>query len=209
MTRTALSIVVLAALAVAGCGNGSHGGSSSKSAAANIQSGGGGVLPPSIRGKAAPQMHLVDARSGAAFDTSSLTGRPYAVTFLYTRCRTTCPLIADEVRVAIDKLGAVSKKVAVVALSVDPVGDTRARVKRFLDEHHEPQQFHYLIGPRSKLEPLWKAWFAAAQPAGANSSVHTAAMWFVDRRGHIVDLVPAGAPIAPATITSKFHSLMS
>jgi protein SCO1 len=204
MTRWLPTALAIGAVALGGCGGGSHE-SQGSAAAAQVESGGGG-LPSGIKGKPAPRMQLVDASTGSRFDTNSLTGRPYAVTFLYTHCRTTCPVIAEEMRVALGKLGA-SAKAAVVALSVDPVGDTPAKVRRFLRQHHEPAQFHYLIGPRSKLEPLWRAWYAAAQPSGAASSIHTAAMWFVDSRGRVADLVPAGATVAPATIASKFRSL--
>jgi protein SCO1/2 len=205
MTRFILIAVVMATFALAGCGSGSS--STSTGAAAQVESGGGGGLPSGIAGKRAPRMRLVDARTGSRFDTNSLAGRAYAVTFLYTHCRTTCPVIADEMRVALAKLGSAADKAAVVALSADPVGDTRATVRRFLAQHHEPPQFHYLIGSRSKLEPLWRAWYAASQPAGAASSIHTAAIWFVDSRGRIADLVSAGVPVPPATIASKFRSL--
>ena len=207
MKRLPLIGLCLVALVAAGCGSGSN--SSGRAAAEVASGGGGGGLPSGIKGKVAPRMRLPDAASETIFDTTSLRGRPYVVTFLYTHCKTTCPVIAEELRAALGKLGPAARKVAVVGLSVDPVGDTRTTVRRWLRQHHEPRQFHYLIGPRRKLQPLWTAWYAAAQPAGATTSIHTAAMWFVDSRGRVAGLVPAGATVAPSTIAAKLRSLQS
>jgi protein SCO1 len=149
-------------------------------------------------------MRLVDARSGR-FDTSRLAGRPYVVTFLYTRCRTTCPVIAEELRAALARLP--SGRAAAVAVSVDPYGDTRRAVKRFLRTHREPTSFHYLIGSRKQLEPLWRKWYVTAQPSGAATSIHSAVLWFVDARGRIADLLPAGIAVAPTAIASKLRAL--
>jgi hypothetical protein len=48
-----------------------------------------------------------------------------------------------------------------------------------------------------------------AQPAGATTSIHTAAMWFVDSRGRVAGLVPAGTTVAPSAIVAKLRSLRS
>jgi cytochrome oxidase Cu insertion factor (SCO1/SenC/PrrC family) len=56
---------------------------------------------------------------GGVIDTRALRGRPYAVTFLYTSCPDVCPAIANDLRDAVRGTSA-----AVVAVSVDPRGDT-------------------------------------------------------------------------------------
>jgi protein SCO1/2 len=195
--RSIAAPAVLVLLVLAGCGGSSHQPAAERPSSQSS-------LPPSVRNHPAPRMRLVDPRSGP-FDTASLAGRPYVVTFLYTRCRTTCPVIAEELRAALAKLSPGSA--AAVALSVDPYGDTKAAVKRFLRTHREPTSFRYLIGARKQLQPLWRKWFVAAQPSGASTSIHTAALWFVDARGRIADLVPAGTPVAPARIAAKLRSL--
>src|SRR5665648_208330 len=63
-----------------------------------------------------------------AIDTARLRGRPFAVTFLYASCPDVCPLIAQEIVGALGRLGADARRVAVVAVSVDPRGDTPAAV---------------------------------------------------------------------------------
>ena len=47
------------------------------------------------------------------------------VTFLYTNCPDVCPLITSNLRVAQNLMGpAVSSKAQIIAVSVDPRGDT-------------------------------------------------------------------------------------
>ena len=56
---------------------------------------------------------------------ADMRGKPVVVTFLYTTCKDTCPLTAQQIRIALDDLG---HDVPVVAVSVDPANDTpRAR----------------------------------------------------------------------------------
>jgi protein SCO1/2 len=168
---------------------------------------GGAQLPNGILGRQAPAFRLTDARGGV-FKSSELAGKPYLVTFLYAHCRTTCPLIAEEVREALAQLGSDAGKVAAVAVSVDPRGDTRTSVRRFLALHHEPSGFHYLIGTRARLAPIWKAYYVGPEPAGATQSLHTAAIWLVDRHGRWRVQFPAGYPLNPSDVSFDFQQLL-
>ena len=183
-------------LALAGCGNSS------------VAFRGGAQLPNGVLGRQAPAFALADARGGV-FSTSELAGKPYLVTFLYAHCRTTCPLIGEEVREALRQLGPNAGEVAAVAVSVDPRGDTRAVVRRFLALHREPPNFHYLIGTRAQLAPIWKAYYVGPEPAGTTQSLHTAAIWLVDRQGRWRVQFPAGYPLNPSDVSFDFKQLLS
>src|SRR3954447_13240481 len=102
-------------------------------------------LPAGLDGRPAPAFRLRDGRGGV-LDTRALRGRPYAVTFLYTRCRDVCPAIADDLRDALR-----STRAAAVAVSVDPRGDTPRAVRAFARDHRLPPDFHYAIGARAAL----------------------------------------------------------
>ena len=167
-----------------------------------------GDLPQGLEGTPAPRIRLPDARGGT-IDTSTFRGRPYLVTFLYSTCPDVCPLIADELRAAIDGLGARRNHVAAVAVSVDPRGDTRANVRAFLRRHRLPRNFHYAIGTRGALAPVWQDYYAAPQISGRpETSSHTAAVWLVDARGRLRGLYSAGAPIAPRDVTHDLAALL-
>jgi hypothetical protein len=104
------------------------------------------------------------------------------VTFLCTHCPTICPLIGAELA-ALTELGKEAKKVDVVALSVDPVGDTRSTVQAWLKVHQEPDNFHHLIGSEAELKPYWEAWHLGPQIQGDPDSSHTAAIYHDHPRG--------------------------
>lgn len=168
---------------------------------------GGAQLPNGILGRQAPAFRLADARGGI-FATSELAGKPYLVTFLYAHCRTTCPLIGEEVREALAQLDSDANKVAAIAVSVDPRGDSVAAVRRFLARHHEPANFDYLIGSRAQLAPIWKAYYVGPEPAGTTQSLHTAAIWLVDRHGRWRVQFPAGYPLNPTDVSYDFKQLL-
>ncbi|HEX7290581.1 MAG TPA: SCO family protein [Conexibacter sp.] len=165
-------------------------------------------LPPGLAGRAAPPIRLDDARGGA-FDTRTLAGRPYLVTFLYANCPDVCPLIGAQLRETLARLGADARRVAVVAVSVDPRGDTPAAVRAWLERQREPRQFRYLVGTQRELEPVWRAWYAAPQIPGDPESAHTAIVWLVDARGRLTAKVAAGRPFDAAGLADDVRSMLT
>jgi protein SCO1 len=167
-----------------------------------------GELPQGLGAAAAPRIRLPDA-AGGTIDTRALRGRPYLVTFLYSTCPDVCPLIAEDLRAALAALGARRDRVAAVAVSVDPRGDTRASVREFLRRHDLPANFHYGIGSRAALQPIWRSYYAAPQISGRpETSTHTAAVWLVDARGRLRGLYSAGAPLDVHAITHDLATLL-
>lgn len=166
------------------------------------------ALPPGLAGRAAPRIRLADARGGT-FDTRSLAGRPYLVTFLYANCPDVCPLIGAQLRETLERLGGDARRVGVVAVSVDPRGDTPASVRAWLERQREPRQFHYLVGTQRALEPVWRAWYAAPQIPGDPESAHTAIVWLVDARGRLAAKVAAGRPFDAGGLARDVRSLLT
>jgi len=203
-----LAALAVAAALVAGCGG--SGGS------ATASGGGSGrhfavaeALPQGLAGRPAPDVRLADARGGT-FDTRSLVqaGKPYVVTFLYANCPDVCPLIGEQLRQTLQKLGPDAARVGVVAVSVDPRGDTPATVRAWLRRHREPAQFHYLIGTRAQLAPVWRDWYAAPQIAGDPQSAHTAIVWIVDAQGRLAAKLAAGTPFDTSGLAHDLRSLL-
>ena len=157
----------------------------------------------------APTMHLEDARTGRMFDTASLKGRPVMVTFLYTHCPDVCPLIGAELHTALQELGPEAKKVAVVALSVDPIGDTRSSVQAWLKVHREPANFHYLIGSEAELKPYWEAWHVGPQIQGDPDSSHSALIYQVERNANIAAIVSGGQQVPSRDLAHNFRTMLT
>lgn len=205
MAAAAALALTVACAALIGCGSAGDGGSTAA---------GGGrfavaeALPPGLAGRAAPPIRLADARGGT-FDTRSLAGTPYLVTFLYANCPDVCPLIGAQLRDTLQRLGADAQRVAVVAVSVDPRGDTPASVRAWLRRQQEPAQFHYLVGPEDALAPVWRAWYAAPQIPGDPESAHTAVVWVVDAHGRLAAKVAAGQPFDTRGLARDVRSLLT
>jgi protein SCO1 len=166
-----------------------------------------GPLPDGLDRKPAPDFRLADARGGT-LDGRALRGRPYLLTFLFTDCRDVCPLIGREIGEALRLLGPQANAVAAVAVTVDPEGDTRPAVRTWLRKQRLPDNFHYLIGSRRRLQPVWRAYFAAPQPRGTEESRHTASIWVIDASGRLRAKFSGGIPVRPRDIAHDLRLLV-
>jgi protein SCO1 len=91
-------------------------------------------------------------------------GKAVLVTFLYTNCPDVCPLIASNLRVAQNLMGPkTSSKVQIIAVSVDPKGDTPKAVASFLARHGMTGRMQYLVGNAHELAHVWKAWAVGSE----------------------------------------------
>jgi protein SCO1/2 len=165
----------------------------------------GGVVEPR---RQAPALALTDV-TGTRVDLAAERGKVVFVTFLYTNCPDVCPLTTDHLRTALDRLPpATRRKVRVIAVSVDPVGDTRPAVRRFLASHRMTGRMSYLVGSRAALAPTWKAWGVGAidDPDSAFVS-HSALVYGVDAAGRLTTAYPWD--VAPADILKDTPKLLA
>ena len=133
----------------------------------------GAVRPPGIP----PTDFGVRDEHGRMLRLADLRGRPVVVTFLYTTCEDTCPLTAQQIRVALDDLG---YDVPVVAVSVDPANDTPRRARAFALEQGMQGRMRWALGAARELQRIWKAY--GIQPQAADAE-HTASTVLLDGRG--------------------------
>jgi protein SCO1/2 len=171
---TVWSLAAALALLLAGCGG------SRKPAASFPASPYAGASWP---GPSPPSFALRD-QAGKLVRLSSLRGKFVVVTFLYTHCPDVCPLIAAQLNQVLRSLGARRGGVRVLAVSVDPKGDTPRAVRQFVRSRRLLPEFRYLTGTRAQLAPVWKSWHVAV---GANLSrtysFHSAYELLLDRSG--------------------------
>jgi protein SCO1 len=173
IVRTA-ALLALVALA-AGCG-GSAASSGSSAATAHTSPFRGAELPSPKR---APDFVLRD-QHGASVRLSDQRGRYVLVTFLYTHCPDVCPVIAANLNTALRTLGPLRSRVRVLAVSVDPQGDTPAAVRAYARRLRLLPQFHYLIGPRPALMRVWRDYGVLAVARDKELVDHTASTVLVD-----------------------------
>jgi protein SCO1/2 len=144
-------------------------------------------------------------QSGQAVSLESYHGQVVLLAFLDSTCGATCVLIAQQIRGALDEL---PRAVPVLIVSVDPAGDTRAHVSRFLEQTSLSGRVRYLTGPPSELRGLWHAYRAA--PAGSSSAVidSSAAAVLVDGRGFERVLFPL-EQLTPESLAHDIRRLRS
>jgi protein SCO1/2 len=133
----------------------------------------GFVRPP---GAMAPDFRLRD-QDGEVTTMADYRGRAVAVTFVYSNCRDTCPALVDQVRGALDDTGA---DVPLLAVSVDPAGDTPASARRFLNDRRMTGRARFLLGDERALAPVWKGYGVVPQRGELD---HSASVVLVDAQG--------------------------
>ena len=175
-TRLAYALVTLtlcATAAVIGVALAARGDDGAAGVAAGPSGWAGFVRPP---GAVAPDFRLRD-QDGRRATMAEYRGRPVAVTFVYSTCEDTCPALVDQVRGALDDTGA---GMPLLAVSVDPAGDTPASARRFLNEHRMTGRARFLLGDERALAPVWKGYGVAPQRGDLD---HSATVVLVDAQG--------------------------
>ena len=86
---------------------------------------------------------------------SDFRGKAVALTFLYTHCPDACPLTAQKLHQTRRQLGDLGSRVAFLAVSVDPAGDTPEAIRAFLSAHQVDGELSYLTGPFADLQRVW------------------------------------------------------
>jgi protein SCO1/2 len=128
-------------------------------------------------------------QSGNPVRLSDQRGRWVFLTFLYTHCPDECPLTAQRLNAVLERLGPQRSRVRVLAVSVDPKGDTPRAVKRFVSAHRLLPQFRYLTGPKPVLERTWISYNILVRWE-AKKLFHTLVTVLIDPSGHIRTYYP-------------------
>jgi len=155
----------------------------------------GALLPGAV---STPDFTLTDQR-GQRVSLSQYRGQVTILTFLSTTCSPACPLIAQQIRGALDELGThPPHTVPVLIVSANPAADTPERVRRFLGEAVLTGRVEYLTGTLGELQPVWRAYGIVPSLLGNAASPHAASVLLIDRSGQkrvlfeVEELTPEG-----------------
>src|SRR5438876_8926085 len=177
VTLAALVVIIVAVLGTRAGGLTSN--ASNLTPAANSS----GLQGTDLGGVPAPNFRLTD-QFGRPVSLAQFKGKPVVLTFLYTHCPDQCPLTAEKLHAVMLNLGSDARRVAMLAVSTDPKGDPTAAALRFSQVHKMQNYWHFLMGKKSQLSPVWSSYsvFAAPTPTSTGGSVaHTTAV-YVDRK---------------------------
>jgi len=141
--------------------------------------------PPSPVNAPAPTFTLVD-QGGATVSLKSFRGHAVALTFLDPVCTSNCPLIAQDFRLAEQRLGSAATKVDFVAVEANPIYRSLAFVHAFDDQEHlagVPHWF-FLTGSVDQLREVWDAYGIPVVNVGAGAMIdHGETAFIIDGAG--------------------------
>ena len=164
-----------------------------------------------FRGNEAPDGFVVPPfelhdDEGRLVRAAELRGKALAVTFLDAQCTEACPLIAAQVGQAVRALGDRRGEVEALAISVDPIRDTPARIEAFLRRYRAKGELRYLDGTVAELRPVWKAFAVAASHDTGNSNMHSAPVRVYDGEGRWRSTLHSGVDLTAANLAHDLRA---
>lgn len=178
--RLALTVTVLCAAAIVVIVTLSANSAVSGSGAVPSQKVNGFYGPTAPSSQPAVNFALTD-QTGKTVSLAQYRGQVVMLTFVYSTCADTCPVVVSQMRGALNEL---SKRVPALAVTVDPKQDTPANVSAFLIKEDMLGQMQYLVGSRHELEPIWR--FFGIQPqlaVNSSKSDHSILVELLDKTG--------------------------
>jgi protein SCO1/2 len=131
----------------------------------------------------APAFTLTDHNS-RPLSLRDVRGRVAVVTFLFTSCSDTCPLLTAKLVAIQRQLGTDQPRVHFVGITVDPLNDTPAVLKRYGEAHSANlARFSFLTGSFEQIEAVSKAYAVFYQKQTGGSIDHTFLTSIVDPSG--------------------------
>jgi protein SCO1/2 len=125
---------------------------------------------------------------GRPVSLSQYSGKAVLLTFLYVHCPDVCPLITAKLHQALTMMPAAERRqVQIVAVSVDPRGDTPGAVAAYVKAHEMTGAMQYLVGSAARLAPVWREWNIGAVRDGKKVFVtHSALVYGITATGEVV-----------------------
>jgi protein SCO1 len=146
----------------------------------------------SLASPAAPEPPLqLRNYKGERVDIAQYRGKAVFVTFIYTHCPDVCPIIASNLGVSLNLMGnKQASQVQVVAVSVDPRGDTPTAVASFLRRHGVFGRMQYLVGDQHELARVWKSWGVGSERDAGNPELvnHSGLVYGITATGKVTTL---------------------
>lgn len=187
MRFLAAAALIAALIPLSGCGGSAH---ANKPSASHPKSQwAGAVANPPFAAKPIALRNF----DGSRVNLTNYKGKAVLLLFIYDHCPDTCPLMVSQLHAAQAELGAQAKKMQIVAVSVDPRGDTPKTVRAFLRKRQMLGRMDYLIGTRAQLQPVWKEWgiLANADPKNPDAVEHSALIYGITGSGKVQTLYPS------------------
>lgn len=163
----------------------------------NVSNYRGGLPPPGIR---LPDFEL-RSYTGRVVARDDLAGKVVVATFLESKCREACPIIAGQIARTVDRLPPAERERTVfLAISTHPIDDAAASVRAFLHKHRAEGKLDYLIGTEQELRPVWERFNILAALDSGDADTHSASVRVFTPDGVWVSTLHAGVDLTPANL---------
>ena len=107
--------------------------------------------PPLPKIARAPQFTLT-SQDGAKVSLADFRGKVVAVTFIYTLCSSTCPVLTPMMSLVQDRLGVdFGKRVAFISITVDPERDTPEVLKLYAESFRDQAHLDAIVAEARRI----------------------------------------------------------
>lgn len=157
----------------------------------------------------APEFTLT-TQDNARLSLGDLLGKVVAVTFIYTSCADTCPLLTAKLAGLQAKLGAdFGPKVFFASVTVDPERDTPEVLKRYARAHGaNPAGWAFLTGTPFEIRAVAKHYGVSYRKTSRGEVDHTFLTSLVDQDG-ILRVQYLGVRFDPNELLRDLQTLVS
>ena len=149
------------------------------------------------------------SQDGAQVSLASLRGKVVAVTFIFTRCSATCPVLTPLMSLVQERLGPdFGSKIAFASITVDPEHDTPEMLKLYAQMYGaDVADWRFLTGPPAVIVDLTRRYgvFAAKN---ANGDVEDSFLTSVIDRHGMIRVQYLGVLFDPEEFRSDLVNLM-
>lgn len=134
----------------------------------------------------APEFALT-SQDGIRVKLSDFRGKVVAVTFIYTLCTSTCPVLTPLMSRVQDNLGQdFGKKIAFVSITVDPERDTPEMLKLYAQMHGANLAgWSFVTGPPAAIRDVTRRYGVFASDSATGDIDHTFLTSIIDQRGFL------------------------
>jgi protein SCO1 len=132
----------------------------------------------------APEFTLT-SQNGAPVSLAGLRGKVVAVTFIFTRCTATCPVLTPMMSLVQERLGRdFGSKIVFASVTVDPEHDTPDMLKLYAQMYGiDVAGWSFLTGPPAIIADLTRRYGVFAAKDASGNVEHSFLTSIVDQRG--------------------------
>jgi len=156
----------------------------------------------------APDFSLT-AHDGRRVALRDLRGKVVAVTFIYTTCADTCPLLTAKMARLQEKLGRdFGSRVSFVSVTVDPERDTPEVLRRYAEAHGaRTPGWAFVTGTPAEIHDVTRRYGIYARKNGGGDVDHTFLTSIIDPAG-ILRVQYMGVRFDPDEMLGDLQSLL-